>query len=53
MTCGFCEEALSSLMAGIVALISFVLFPMIQIFFASCRMVFDKIMSLKNNPTEK
>ena len=46
MNCGFCGEALSGLMSGLVALVSFIVVPIIQIMFAFSGLIIDKIIAL-------
>ncbi len=41
--CSSCTQAFSGLVAGIISLIWFILFPMIQIFLASMQIIFEKI----------
>ena len=43
MGCGFCEEALSGLIGGLISLIAFIVFPLMQIFLDSIKIIFEKI----------
>lgn len=48
MSCQFCGEVLSGLVAGLVSLALFIILTVIQILFASIRLIIDKIISLKS-----
>ena len=46
MNCGFCVEALSGLTGGLIALVSFIFFPVMQVVFAFFGLIIDKIIAL-------
>lgn len=43
MMCTGCESLLSGLVGGFISLISFILIPVSEIFFALIKMVFEKV----------
>ncbi len=49
MDCSLCGNVLSGFVAGLGSLITFVVFPVMQIIFAIFGLIFDKILALKDD----
>lgn len=49
MNCSLCGSALAGFAVGLGALFTFIVFPVIEIIFALFRIIFDKIIALRND----
>lgn len=47
MGCGFCEEYVTSLLVGLVSVVSFIAISAIEILFASFKLFFERLRKLE------
>lgn len=47
MGCEVCEQSFAALLGGVVSIIYFILFPLMQIFLASIKVIFEKMGKVK------
>lgn len=43
MGCEVCTQSISALVGGLISLVFFIINPLIELFFASVRMIFEKV----------
>ncbi len=52
MGCGFCEKTFSGLIGGLVSLVTFIVFPILQMLWATVMIIFEKL-GLKGSQQSK